>query len=238
MKKLAVLAVAGLATSSALAQTIRAFGGNFRDGQGGEFLVQTGSGSAGLTGLASDVLPADAVVNNSRGAFVAGGEFFMTFCLELDEPLTFGVEYDVQASDSARDGGLGGPSPDPINAETAYLYTNFRRGTLATAYDYTGSAAGRAADGMALQDAIWAFEEEIGVSGLSGKALDFYNEALNAVSSGAWVGIGNVRALNTTRIDSTGALINGQDVLTIIPLPTGSALALVGLAGVSIRRRR
>lgn len=242
MKKFAVLAVAGLAASSSLAQTIKAFGGNFRQGRAGEFLVQQQSGpSIGVTGLFSDALPGDATVNTSNGSsYNPQAEFFMTFCLELDRPLSFGIEYDAATDTAAKAGGSGAVNGrDEISAETAYLYNGFRRGTLVTSFDYFSSAANRAPDGEALQDAIWALENEIQVSSLSAKALAFYNEAVNAVSSGAWTGIGNVRALNLTIIDDKGLLVDVQDVLTIIiPLPTTSGLALLGIAGVAGFRRR
>lgn len=242
MKKLAVLAVAGLAASSSLAQTLKAFNGNFRQGRAGEFLIQQQSGpSLGVTGLFSDALPADATVNVSNGSqYDANAEFFMTFCLELNRPLSFGIEYDAAIDTAAKAGGSGAVNGrDEISAETAYLYNAFRRGNLVTSFDYFSSAANRAPDGEALQDAIWALEAEIQVSSLSAKALAFYNEAINAVASGAWTGIGNVRALNLTTIDAQGNLVDVQDVLTIIiPLPTTAGLAMLGIAGVTGFRRR
>jgi hypothetical protein len=44
--------------------------------------------------------------------------------------------YDI--STEAKNGGSGGPSPDPLDERTAYLYHQFFWGNL-TAYNYDGS---------------------------------------------------------------------------------------------------
>ena len=116
---------------------------------------------------------------------------------------------------------------DFISEQTAFLYTKFRKGALA-GYDYTG--ANHAASADALQLAFWMFEEEV--------AMDTTNVfvvmANNAVASGQWQGIGNVRVLNL----SNGAGTEAQDQLTLVPEPATSALLALGAGAMVARRRR
>lgn len=84
------------------------------------------------------------------------GELFRTFCLERNEFLDFhpnGFLID-SISKEAVAGGAGGPNPDPISPETAWLFYNFTLGTLS---GYLGDVA----SANDLQNAIWGYEEEI-----------------------------------------------------------------------------
>jgi hypothetical protein len=120
------------------------------------------------------------------------------------------------------------------------LYTEFIRGTL----DVTSSGAftyGNASDGAELQEAVWWFEQESSGdnSGLSGSLITL---ADNAVTSGAWSGLGNVRVMVLTQTLLDGTVRQRQDQLVAIPLPAavwmgGSLLMCVG-ALHGIRRRR
>jgi hypothetical protein len=105
--------------------------------------------------------------------------------------------------------------------------------TLTTGYDYTNSGI-RTADADALQTAIWHIEQEDDGSALTGLALAYWTEANNAVTSGNWVGIGNVRILNM--FDENGG--SHQDQLVMIPLPGAVGLGSMGLVAVGVRRRR
>ena len=173
----------------------------------------------------------------------AGDGLFETFCLEKFETLPFDItnykadlntETVSQAAPYA--GGNYGGFNDALDPRTAYLYHHFLGGTLTTPYDYANEG-NRIDDANALQTAIWFIEQEDDTA-LTGKALDLYNEANAAVTSGAWVGIGNVRILN---IYTNTARVDWQDVLVEliqIPLPTSAAMAGVGLAGFGLIRRR
>jgi hypothetical protein len=156
---------------------------------------------------------------------------YITFCVERNEFLSQGSTYDVAFNTSAVNGGVGGGSPDPLDAKTAYLYTNFMNGTLSSlesTFTYN-SAAG----GDALQNAIWFIEQEI-TSLANGSIADkLFQLAKTQVDNGAWTGIGNVRVLNLT----SGAT-NKQDLLVIIPLPSAAGLGVFGLGLVAVRRRR
>ena len=94
----------------------------------------------------------------------SGGEFVLTpdtgapfnsFCLERNEFISLGGTYSYTVNNSAVAGGLAGGSPDPISIGTAYLYSQFRAGTL------TGYTSASSANQTALQEAFWWLEDEI-----------------------------------------------------------------------------
>jgi hypothetical protein len=119
---------------------------------------------------------------------------------------------------------------DPLDPKTAYLYTKFATGTLLN-YNYGGTTAERKADAAALQSAIWYIEQEFNTIA-AGQATTWYNEAVGAVASGAWSGIGNVRVLNLyTGYNSLSNTVSGsaQDILVMVPVPATVLLGLLGL---------
>ena len=95
------LAVAALAASTAMADTVRLYDTGVGTTSGGSFRAETGA----------------------RGTFE-------TFCIERDEYLTYGALYYYKISGAAEDGGLGGGNPDPIDAITQNIYYGFRKGLL------------------------------------------------------------------------------------------------------------
>jgi hypothetical protein len=167
-------------------------------------------------------------------------ELFRSFCLETDEFLSYGNQFIVgDISTEARSGGSGGPSPDPLDARTAYLYHNFYWRTLDKyAYDSisTGEFTDRNASADALQKAIWHFEQEVGFAGVD----NFYTRlAQNKVSSGEWSGLGDVRVINL--VDASGN--QKQDQLTVAPVPEPATMlllgtGLIGLAGMGRKKFR
>jgi hypothetical protein len=168
---------------------------------------------------------------------------FVTFCIEYNEHFSPGQELLVSAvSTQAVLGGVGGGNPDPLDPRTAYLFTKFTLGTLG-GYDFASTGTPRVSDANSLQKAIWYIEQEI--SSLSGdsQALAWFAEADNAVTSGAWAGLGNVRALNLLRKDSSGNFtVQAQDQLYMLPVPEPSTATFVLLGGAAAvrtwRRRR
>jgi hypothetical protein len=232
---------------------------------GGEFGVRI-SNFTGLTPPPMAAGVADNGPNNGQGW--SGSSLFQTFCLELNEGVVTHNQHnsDVAVSgphavyqysvDSAAVGGGrfgnggGGPS-DPISSQTAYLYYNFWNGTLA-GYTYA-FGAGRLLSARDLQLAIWYFEDELNSSDgtpnglkpnlalLTAGANAFITAANNAVSSGAWSGIANVRVLNLTTVNATGGVVQIQSVLVLVPLPPAAWLGLglmTAMGAVGLIRRR
>lgn len=204
MTKYVGLAALAVGASCASAELIRFDTGPFSSGSGGEFVATPISGFLGLTGLPADLTP----------------DTFETFCMETSEQFQPGTIYDGALNTGAIMGSVGGF--DPIDDRTAFLYTNFRYGTLA-GFDY---GAGRQASAADLQNAIWFIEGEGGANNA------FVALADAAVSSFAWAGLGDVRVINV--MDEAGNL--KQDQLTLVPAP--GALGLVGLTGLLVSRRR
>jgi hypothetical protein len=133
---------------------------------------------------------------------VGGNVDFYTFCLERNEGLGFGKTYNYTTSNAAEAGGLGGGSPDPISEGTAWLYERFTKGTLA-GYSYATATAAdllaRAASGRALQNAIWALEDE--------QAVDNTNPFIQLV-----VGVfGNVAGAKADYAGSEVGVLNPTD---------------------------
>jgi hypothetical protein len=151
-------------------------------------------------------------------------ELFRSFCLETNEYLSFGKEFIVAGiSDSAKNGGSGGPSPDPIDEKTAYLYHSFYWGTLPY-YSYDNirndKFASRNDSANALQKAIWYFEEEDG--GQPNYYTALADDAVNRYHT--WSGLGDVRAINLTDLNGNRM----QDQLTVAPVPEPATLLLLG----------
>lgn len=225
--RIAAIAGVALATSAALAGPQVDYLGQRWGviGNAGpwEFKPVAGSGLEGIQGL---------------GLHGATGGGFITFCMEIPEGLG-ATRFDVTIDTVAYAGGGGSsgiPLSDPLDAATAYLYQTFMNGTLSTGgFTYLDGDSG-----LALQQALWALEEELTYAQLPiGMARDLYDAAVFARDFGAWGNtIGNVRIMNLYEVD-THELRQSQ--LVIIPLPGTVGLATAGLAslfGFGILRRR
>lgn len=228
---LAAAAVMAIAASSALATTVKV--GNSTVGtNGGPFVATVVSGSIGGYGVNAT---------------------FATFCLERSEFFTPNKVYTAVVSDRAVSGNAGGvndPSlpwynqpgylntSDVLDPTTAYLYTNYVYGSMASVVNTWTGVNG---DLIALQDAIWNLEgENVSTAGATaGMAASLANAAVAA----GWTTIGNVRVMQLwdTGLGAIGTQAAAvQEHLVIIPLPpailAGMGLLSVVVAG-QLRRR-
>lgn len=167
----------------------------------------------------------------------AGGGMFLSFCIELNEHLSFGGPFDATVANAAVLGGVGGGSPDPISKATAWLYSQFRAGLIAT------TAQGQ----DDLQNAIWWLEEEITSTTVAGTAL--VSQAVAATGAADALsarlvdanGEYGVRVLNLFDGPSNSGAPNylNQDLLAIVPEPSTYVFAaLLGLPVFLELRRR
>ena len=181
----------------------------------------------------------------SQGPFQAtvlsgssAGATFASFCVEVSEHFSYGQTLYVGGISNATVSGIStaGPSQnnDPLSAATEWLFTQYYYNTL-SGYSQT------AANNDALQNSIWALEDEIQATSLAGNALTWYNAA-KAAQTGGWTDVGDkVRVLNLfSNASFTG---NAQDqifMVTAVPEPGTYGMMLVGagLIGTIARRRK
>lgn len=175
-------------------------------------------------------------VNSLSG--VSGGDLvigntFKSFCIEIGETVAFGGNYNYAVNTASISGGNSPNNPQPLAAQTAWLYSQYRAGTLTAGGD---DFVENNSDTNALQDAIWFFQNQLGstvASQLSARAQEF----VTAANASGWTTIHNVRVLNMGPAGGNPPFPN-QDMLVLIPLPQGVGLASVGLLVLGARRRR
>jgi hypothetical protein len=143
-----------------------------------------------------------------------GQKYFQTFCIEYNEEFNPGTPYSVGISEKAMYGSQP-PNGDPLSIGTAWLYSQFAKGTL-SGYNYNyGAGRQDSADAGALQQAIWWLEDEPnGVDNsfvtLAETTLTMNDAQIKADANGLY----GVRALNL------GAPGQVQDQLVIVPETT------------------
>ncbi len=162
------------------------------------------------------------------GTNAPGFEFndFITFCCELGQFISDDVVYTVSAIATQNTTGY------TLGGQAAYLYTQFREGTLAN-FDYSSTN-----DANGLQYGIWlGMGYTPGVGPLTGTAASYsayWNPTSWLAGFTSWGAnnIGNVRVMQFG---------NNQDQLVLVPEP-GSimiwSLMGAGVAGAFYSRRR
>ena len=242
---------------------------NYESSPGGEFsLVPTAVGNSAAEAAANSAFPYwDGYVSNKQDGkeigtqvVVGGLKAFESFCLEYNEYLEQGRLYSATVGLAAIGGGVGGAvnGQDLISRGTAWLYSQFARGTLAD-YIYTplgsgptGGYDGRKDSAKQLQDAIWYLENEITLSstGISANLFlqqvknqfgDLANAAADSQPYEFGVAVLNLKAdvagQNYTQNYSNG--LNAQSQLIYVP-DGGTTLLLLGMGmgGLAMVSRR
>ncbi len=171
--------------------------------------------------------------NSELAALIGSSEPFASFCLEMREYVIEGQTYNAVVNDEAVAGGGRWPDEDPgsedgdlISPETAYLYTEFRAGTLA-GYAYT-PGEDRMIWAEGLQEAIWYLEYEDGWTSLDALTQEAQTLVSLALESG-WTDTGSVRVLNLS--DRRG---RAQDMLTLVSVPPVPAPGAVLLSSLGL----
>ena len=204
----------------------------------------TGSGPGAYGGeftLIDTGLDLSAYTTDTSG--IIGADSFQTFCIEYNEHIYRGQTVTYALNTQAVMGGAGGPSPDPVSQGTAYLYSRFASGDLASSgFDY--SLAGRALSAGLLQEAIWYLEEEIALTAAEMAANIFLTAAESEFGTLATAMLDqgtdasyNVSAVNLYNSDGTrlrqDQLYVGPGASTSVP-DGGASVLLFGLALIGI----
>lgn len=169
----------------------------------------------------------------------ATGNTFASFCVEFNEHFYYGQTLYVGGITDHTVSGITAPGPsqtnDPLSAATAWLFTQYSNNTL-SGYSQTAS------NNDALQNSIWALEDEITYASLSGNAKTWFDAAKTATTgiNAAWQGLGNVRVLNLfSNASFTGHAQDQIYMVSAVPEPSTYGMMLLGLGMIgTIARRR
>lgn len=227
MKKLIsvmVLFVFLTLTTMAMASQVTFVGGSgygpYQTGLGGEFTLDPSADlewvlGSYASGISSNVIPGT----------------FQSFCLEVSEHVSAYATYNAVLNNAAVLGGGGAVNgADPISIGTAYLYSEFAKGTLKD-YAFTGTETAREASAALLQNAIWYLEGE-------GGAANYYYDLAKEVLLVNNVFADNNGKFNVAVLNLTASDGRHQDVLVATPIPPALWLLGSGLLGLVALHRK
>jgi hypothetical protein len=151
------------------------------------------------------------------------GVDFLTFCVQMSQHVDYSNVFRVGSITGYTDDTAG---PDPISAETAWIFSNFRSGALST---FSSDE---------IQASIWILEDEW--STYIGQSASLISLAQAQVASG-WVNNG-VGVLNLFYTDGRQARdqLTLNEVMQPLPTPTPEpgTLTLLGVGALVLARKR
>lgn len=199
----------GFTSNSVFADTVK-FTNGFGTTNGGEFI-------------------ADSATNVWNGTFI-------TFCLELNEGMSFNTPYDYVIGTAAVNGGLSGGNPDPLSQGSAYLYSSLRQNTLASGNGFGSyyDIGTRTANSDLFQQAIWTLEGEGAFATTTNNW--YYAQAIANGGAADATNLMGVRVMNIARWETVNeqmTYVQKQSVLYYVP-DSGMTIALLGLGLLSL----
>ncbi|MDB6169008.1 MAG: hypothetical protein JWM88_1872 [Verrucomicrobia bacterium] len=229
-KLLALAAAVTALATSAFASTLVLNTNAYTDSYGGGEFTVNGSG------LSTSAYAASTLLN--------GG--FETFCMEYGEHFSPGGTYSYTLGSAATGGDLPSGS-DPISAGTAWLYSQFAKGTL-VGYSYATTGTTRMSSALDLQLAFWYLEDETGTTpayttfaadhpGFNPSTNIFITSALAQFGglSGAKADANGMFGVSVLNLTSNEGQTNNQSQLYLNNVPeSGATIALLGLAMVGL----
>jgi len=198
---------------------------------------------AGAAGAAPVVRLNDTDGNgNGNDGFLAdfgadGSYEYTTFCVETQETFSYGTKYEYAISTSIKNAGGAGPISfdTPTGHALAFIFNTFHTGGTAAIQGLSGINGFTTAQYRELvQRTIW--NKLYGGNTTATITLAHINQLFNA-ASGQWSDLGNVRVMNLWD-DAETETGPRQDMLVIVPLPSGAGLASAGLLGLAATSRR